>query len=108
VDLCGRAHQPTLKYALEWKGRWKVVPDNFALKIEGDGVSHDAVVEQLQAMRAPNFWKATETRQKILSQVPEYRLSKFQRVLPDALQVEMVGEYLVDFGGAEAFLNRLK
>jgi hypothetical protein len=36
--------------------------------------------------------------------VPEYRLSKFQRVLPDAWQVEMIGNYLVDFEATAAFL----
>jgi hypothetical protein len=36
--------------------------------------------------------------------VPEYRLSKFQRVLPDAWQVEMVVAYLLDFERTEGFL----
>jgi hypothetical protein len=39
--------------------------------------------------------------------LPEYRLSKFQRALPDSLQVEMVGQYLVDFEGTEAFMRPL-
>jgi ATP-dependent Lhr-like helicase len=37
--------------------------------------------------------------------VPEYRLSKFQRVLPDRWQVEMVGAYLLDFEGAAQLLE---
>ncbi|HLV21763.1 MAG TPA: hypothetical protein VKZ49_12800 [Polyangiaceae bacterium] len=36
--------------------------------------------------------------------VPEYRLSKFQRVLPDRWQSEMLGAYLLDFAGTEAWL----
>jgi ATP-dependent helicase Lhr and Lhr-like helicase len=100
----GRINQ-TLEYELEWRARWKVVPDNFALRIEGDGLSQDALVEQLAVLRAPGFWQSSETRQHILALVPEYRLSKFQRVLPDAMQVEMVGQYLVDFDGTEAFSN---
>jgi len=100
----GRINQ-TLKYALEWKGRWKVTPNNHYLEIKGSGLSHGALVEQLEALRVPGFWSEPETRQKILALVPEYRLSKFQRVLPDALQVEMVGDYLVDFEGAAAFLG---
>lgn len=45
-------------------------------------------------------------RGEILALVPEYRLSKFQRVMPDALQVEMVGDYLVDFEATGVFLGQ--
>ena len=99
----GRTNQ-TLKYALEWQGDWKVVPDNFALKIQGDGVSMDAVLGVLEEMRPASFWEAPETRRRLLSAVPEYRLSKFQRVLPERRQVEMVGAYPLDFASAARFL----
>lgn len=98
----GRINQ-TLKYALEWKGGWKVIPDNFSLRIEGASVTEDAVREQIGAM-SQAFWADPETHSKLRSLVPEYRLSKFQQVLPDAAQVEMVGRYLLDFEGAAAFL----
>jgi ATP-dependent Lhr-like helicase len=55
------------------------------------------VLEVLAPMREKVFWDSTETRQKLRSLVPEYRLSKFQRVLPDKWQTEMVGGYLLDF-----------
>jgi ATP-dependent Lhr-like helicase len=99
----GRINQ-TLKYALEWKGRWKVVPDNFALKIQGDGLGFETFANVMAELRAEGFWKDPEVRQKLLAMVPEYRLSKFQRVLPDTWQVEMVGAYLLDFEGSRAFL----
>lgn len=100
----GRVNQ-TLKYAIEWKGGWKVVPDNFALKIEGDGLGHDAAAKIIEELRAPGFWQAEETRRRLLAQVPEYRLSKFQRVLPERWQVELVGSYLLDFEGTERWLR---
>ena len=100
----GRINQ-TLKYALEWKGSWKVVPDNFALKIQGDGLGFETFGKIVSDLRAPGFWKDPEARRKLLAMVPEYRLSKFQRVLPDKRQVEMVGAYLLDFDGAQRFLN---
>ncbi len=99
----GRINQ-TLKYALEWKGRWKVVPDNFTIKIQGDGASPDAVRELIDALRPAEFWRSPETRQKLVAMVPEYRLSKFQRVLPDKWQSEMLGAYLLDFRGTETWL----
>lgn len=99
----GRINQ-TLKYAIAWKGGWKVVPDNFAIKIQGDGVGFEAVTRLLEGMGEGSFWEAEETRRRLLSLVPEYRLSKFQRVLPERFQVEMVGAYLLDFEGAARFL----
>ena len=99
----GRINQ-TLKYALEWKGGWKVVPDNFTIKIQGDGASPDAVRELIDALRPANFWRSPENRNKLVAMVPEYRLSKFQRVLPDRWQSEMLGAYLLDFAGTEAWL----
>lgn len=99
----GRINQ-TLKYAIEWKGGWKVVPDNFTIKIQGDGVSLDAVSRLLDEMRSAAFWETDETRKRLLAMVPEYRLSKFQRVLPERWQVEMVGGYLLDFEGTARWL----
>ncbi|MGK4005348.1 DEAD/DEAH box helicase [Sorangium sp. So ce1036] len=99
----GRINQ-TLKYALEWRGGWKVVPDNFSVKIQGDGVRFEAVSRLFEEMRSASFWEAPETRRRLLALVPEYRLSKFQRVLPEAWQVEMVGGYLLDFEATARFL----
>ncbi len=101
----GRINQ-TLKYALEWKGDWKVIPDNFAVKIKGDGLGPEAVRDVLAPMRDAAFWASADTRAKLRSLVPEYRLSKFQQVLPDRWQTEMVGAYLLDFDGAAGLLAR--
>src|SRR5690606_16425710 len=46
----GRINQ-TLKYAIEWKSGWKVVPDNFSIRIEGSGVTHETVRESLDQLR---------------------------------------------------------
>ncbi len=95
----------TLKYALEWKGRWKVTADNFSLNIEGNGLSGENVRKQIQEFRKDGFWSDAETREKLLAKVPEYRLSKFQDALPPKYEVEMVGEYLLDFDGAGEFVK---
>ncbi len=100
----GRINQ-TLKYALEWKGDWRVTPDNFAVKIEGAGVGFKGVERVLEILRRPGAWEDQELRKGVLAKVPDYRLSKFQKVLPDALQVEMVGAYLLDFVGTPLFLH---
>jgi ATP-dependent Lhr-like helicase len=94
----GRINQ-TLKYAIEWKEGWKVVPDNFSVRVQGDGVRLETVRSVVRELSDPGFWADPQTRRKLMSMVPEYRLSKFQRVLPDKWQVEMVGGYLLEFGG---------
>lgn len=95
----------TLKYALEWKEGWKVIADNFSLRIAGNGVSGESVRKAIDQMRLGEFWADEETREKLLAKVPEYRLSKFQQALPPKFEVEMVGEYLLDFRGAQAFTH---
>jgi len=99
----GRINQ-TLKYALEWKQGWKVVPDNFALKVQGDGLRFEPMERAVDAMRFAAFWSAEETARSLLARAPEYRLSKFQRALPDRWQLEMIGAYLMDLVGTERFL----
>jgi ATP-dependent Lhr-like helicase len=95
----------TLKYALEWKEGWKVVADNFSLRISGNGVSGESVRKAISGLRAEGFWRDEETREKLLAKVPEYRLSTFQQALPPKFEVEMVGEYLLDFEGAGMFVG---
>ena len=95
----------TLKYALEWKEGWKVLADNFSVRIRGNGVSGESVRQAIDAMRADGFWEEEQTRRNLLAKVPEYRLSKFQRALPDRFEVEMVGDYLLDFDGAQGLLR---
>jgi ATP-dependent Lhr-like helicase len=100
----GRINQ-TLKYVLEWKGGWKVVPDNFALKIEGEGLGFKELERVVDGLCDVELWKDPEVQRALLAKVPEYRLSKFQKVLPDRLQVEMIGSYLLDFVGTPRFLT---
>lgn len=95
----------TLKYALEWLNGWKVVPDNFVLRIQGDGLSNETVRAAIASMSRLGFWKSAETRSAILARIPAYRLSKFQQALPDWAAEEMVGAYLLDFDATQSFLQ---
>jgi ATP-dependent helicase Lhr and Lhr-like helicase len=95
----------TLRYALQIAQRWRVVADNFMLRIEGDGVSHDAIERAIAEMNDASFWEAPETEQQLLARLPPYRLSKFQEALPERFALEMVGRYLLDVGGARQFLE---
>jgi ATP-dependent Lhr-like helicase len=94
----------TLKYGIEILSGWKVVADNFHLRVEGDGVSDSALRARIGELASPDFWRTPEVCRAILASVPEYRLSKFQAALPDSLAVEVVGAYLLDFVRTPAWL----
>lgn len=94
----------TLKYALAETTGWKVIADNWHLRIEGDGVTHGTVEEAILAITVPAFWEDLDVWQRIIAKVPPYRLSKFQPALPPRFQQEMLGHYLLDIDGTRGFL----
>ena len=98
----GRINQ-TLKHALEWSHGWKVAADNFRLRVGGAGVTDEAVRTAARDLAAPEFWARPELGSALLARLPAYRLSKFQSAMPDAMAGEMVGNYLLDMPGAQAF-----
>ncbi len=100
----GRINQ-TLRLALQHTEGWKIVADNFHLRIEGDGLSHTSVESAIHALSQPTFWTDLDAWERILASLPPYRLSKFHEALPPRFQQEMVGRYLLDIEGAQRFLG---
>lgn len=96
----------TLKYGLQFGHDWKVVADNFKLKIEGDSLSPGTLDLAIEKISQPDFWTKPETERFILSQLPEYRLSKFQKALPEVYSLELISNYLLDIAGTTRFLER--
>lgn len=94
-----------LKYAFEVMEGWKVVADNFQLRIEGDGINHDSVRSAIARMSDAAFWENPDTRRTILSRLPAYQLSKFQDCLPERLALEVVENYLLDVAGTLEWLT---
>lgn len=84
---------------------WKIVSDNFKLKIEGNSVGAATLDLAIARTKDRNFWDSSETQNFIYSQLPEYRLSKFQRALPDVYSIEMIRNYLLDIEGTIQFLE---
>jgi ATP-dependent Lhr-like helicase len=86
----------TLKYGFELSQGWKVVADNFQLRIEGDGVGHESVRQVIGKMASAAFWNNADVRRAVLARLPGYRLSKFQDCLPERFALEVVEKYLLD------------
>ena len=94
----------TLKYALETLGDWKVVPDNFAVKIRGMMPGGSELNEAVKALSHESFW-TDDLWDRIRGKLPAYRLTKFEPVLPEWITREIVGAYLLDVAGARALFR---
>lgn len=95
----------TLKYGLQFQHDWKIVADNFKIKIEGDSVGRATVNLAIQEISKPLFWHNPKTTEFVLSQLPEYRLSKFQPALPYKYSLEVISNYLLDIPQTIRFLE---
>lgn len=94
----------TLKYGFEVGEGWKVVADNFQLRIEGDGITHASIRAAIDRMCKNDFWSAPEMRRSVLARLPGYRLSKFQDCLPERFALEVIENYLLDVEGSVRWL----
>ena len=95
----------TLRYALEAiSPGWKIIPDNFLLKIRGD-VDRDRLRLAREQLEDPEFWANDSMWQSIAASLPNYRLSKFQPLMPPWVEREVVADYLLDVGGAWRWLT---
>lgn len=95
----------TLKYGFGVIEGWKVVADNFQLRIEGDAVGHESVRKAIGKMASAEFWETPEVRQAVLARLPGYRLSKFQDCLPEKFALEVIESYLLDVAGTVRWLT---
>ena len=94
----------TLRYALEaLDPSWKVVPDNYLLKIRGS-LDIERFRSSLVQMRDVEFWEDNDLWQRIGASLPSYRLSKFQSLMPPWVEREMIAEFLLDVGSTWRWL----
>jgi len=98
----------TLRYALEsWNPEWKVIPDNFMIRIHGNGVDDGGFKDALRQMVTPEYWQDETQWAGIAALLPTYRLSKFQPLMPNWIEREIVARYLLDTAGAWQWLETL-
>lgn len=98
----------TLRYAIEaLEGDWNVVPDNFLLQIQSPNISARRFREVLAQLSTPAFWKNDALWTEVADSLPSYRLSKFQPLMPDWVEKEVMARYLLDVEAAEAWLQEV-
>ncbi len=96
----------TLKYLLAITKSWRVVSDNFVMRIEGDAVTHDTMNAEIERVAREDVLADADMQRRIAALLPEYRLSKFQPALPDRYTVEVVAGYLLDVAGTRAWVKK--
>ncbi|XHM63358.1 ribonuclease D [Streptomyces nigra] len=99
----------TLRYALEAvAGDWKIIPDNFLIKVRGEGIDRNRFRDALTKLAEPEFWENDRLWAEVAESLPSYRLSKFQPLMPPWVEREVIANYLLDVGGAWRWLSGLE
>ena len=93
----------TLKALFEEVFGWKAATDNLKVRLEGEGLLDGGFEEALERMATDEFW-GTLPVDELMAGLPDYRLSKFQQVLPEWAQREWVSVFLLDLEGARRLL----
>ncbi len=91
----------TLKYGIQRSHDWKVRVDNFKLRIEGDSLGVGTLSKTMEEVLTTEFWQEPATISYLMNNMPGYRFSKFQQVLPDRFALEVVQSYLLDVPGVQ-------
>src|SRR5690606_16146213 len=86
----------TLRYAIEAVGGdWKVIPDNFLIKIRGESVNQERFEEVVSKLAEPELWENNKLWAEVAEALPSYRLSKFQPLMPPWVEREVIATYLL-------------
>jgi len=95
----------TLRHALEATQRgWKVVADNFAVKIRGGGLDAATFRGGQARLADDGLWQDEKLWREVRELLPGYRLSKFQPLMPEWVEREVLGTYLLDVDGTRRWL----
>lgn len=96
----------TLRHAIEAVGGdWKVVPDNFGVKVRGEHLGVQEFEELLKKLREPTFWDDARLWDQVAGALPNYRLSKFQPLMPEWVEREVLGRFLLDVEGTRGWMG---
>ena len=97
----------TLRYALEALGPdWKVTPDNFLVRIRAEDIDAKLFDEARVRLANPEVWEDSRLWSEVAASLPDYRLSKFQPLMPDWVVRETLSRHLLDIRGTQAWIAK--
>ncbi|MFY8201474.1 MAG: helicase-related protein, partial [Pirellula staleyi] len=82
-----------------------VIPDNFAVKIRGPNLTFAWIDRAIARLREEPFWNDESTWANVRAALPNYRLSKFQPLMPEWVERETLSHHLLDAEGTKAFVS---
>lgn len=96
----------TLRYGLEAVGGdWKITTDNFLVKAKGEGITEERFRDALDRLQGQEIWDDDKLWRDVAQSLPNYRLSKFQPLMPDWVQQEVVANYLISVPLAQSWIR---
>ena len=96
----------TLRYALAAiGGDWAITPDNYHVRVRGQSLDEQRFLAALQRLTQSDFWDDERLWTGIAHSLPSYRLSKFQPLMPDWVEREVLAAYLLDVAGAQTWAS---
>lgn len=98
----------TLRYALmSLEPGWTVTPDNFAIRVRDSNITEAHFRAVVHELKAPGFWENESLWQSVQAGLPGYRLSKFQPLMPQWVEQEVLFDYLLDRHGTAQWVAML-
>lgn len=98
----------SIGYALAFiEPGWTFIPDNFAIRIRGESPTSAWLGEAISQISQEDFWSNDELLASISGSLPNYRLTKFQPLMPDWVEREILQNHLLDMQGVNVALERV-
>ena len=96
----------TLRYALDaLEPNWTITPDNFSVRVRDDSITEAHFRSVIRQLNSADFWQDESLWQRIRAALPGYRLSKFQPLMPQWVEQEVLFDYLLDRNGTAAWVR---
>ncbi|MBK1717211.1 DEAD/DEAH box helicase [Thiocystis violacea] len=96
----------TLRYAIEVvAAEWTVIPSNFLIKIRGDDLNLQGFRSRIERLGDTAFWHDEGLWTDVAASLPNYRLSKFQPLMPPWVEQEVLAHSLLDVDGVRQWLT---
>jgi ATP-dependent Lhr-like helicase len=94
----------TLKQALlAIGGDWKIATNNLAITISGS--EQQDLFAVIDRLKDGAIWQDTALWCEVAGTLPSYRLSKFQRFMPDWVEREVLVDFLLDVDGGSKWMK---